>query len=96
MFGSTEIFAFLMGLIYAFVRPGKENRSKLFRDGVIIGIILALILVGLGVLTGGAVLLIGAVVGIYVLIEIVILAILFIAGTYIGDWLELKGKNRPS
>ena len=91
-----EIFAFLMGLIFAFVRPGKENRSRLFRDGVIIGIVLALILVGLGVLTGGAVLLIGTVVGIYVLIEIVILTILFIAGTYIGDWLEPKGKSRPS
>ncbi|HEY9245647.1 MAG TPA: hypothetical protein VIO11_02260 [Candidatus Methanoperedens sp.] len=91
-----EIFAFLIGLVYAFVRPGKENRSRLFRDGVIIGIILALILVGLGVLTGGAVLLVGTIVGIYILIEIVILTILFIIGTYIGDWLELKGKSKPS
>lgn len=85
-----------MGLIYAFIRPGKENRSRLFRNGLIIGIILAVILVGLGVLTGGAVLLVGTVVGIYVFLEIVILAILFIVGTYIGDWLELKSKNRPS
>ena len=91
-----EIFAFLIGLVYAFVRSGKENRSRLFRNGVIIGIILALILVGLGVLTGGTVLLIGAVVGIYVLFEIVILTILFIVGTYIGDWLELKGKKSSS
>ncbi len=91
-----EIFAFLIGLVYAFVRPGKENRSRLFRDGVLIGIVLALILVGLGVLTGGAVLLIGAVVGIYVIFEIAILTILFIAGTYIGDWLEIKSKSRPS
>lgn len=88
-----EIFAFLIGLVYAFVRSGKENRSRLFRNGVIIGIILALILVGLGVLTGGAVLLMGAVVGIYVLLEIVILTILFIVGTYIGDWLEIKSKT---
>lgn len=91
-----EIFAFLLGLVYAFVRPGKENRSRLFRDGVIIGVILAIILVGLGVLTGGAVLLVGTVVGIYTVIEVVILTILFIIGTYIGDWLELKGKSRPS
>lgn len=91
-----EIFAFLIGLVYAFVRSGKENRSRLFRNGVIIGIILALILVGLGVLTGGAVLLMGAVVGIYVLLEIVILTILFIVGTYIGDWLEIKSKTIPS
>jgi uncharacterized membrane protein YqjE len=91
-----EIFAFLIGLIYAFVRPGKENRSRLFRDGMIIGIILALILVGLGVLTGGAVLLIGTVVGIYVLFEIAILTIFFIVGTYIGDWLEVKSKTKPS
>ncbi len=91
-----EIFAFLIGLVYAFVRPGKEDRSRLLRNGVIIGVILALILVGLGVLTGGAVLLIGTVVGIYLLIEIVILTILFIVGTYIGDWLELKGKKSPS
>ncbi len=91
-----EIFVFLIGLIYAFVRSGKENRSRLFRNGLTIGIILALILVGLGVLTGGAVLLIGTIVGIYVLIEIVILTILFIVGTYIGDWLEIKSKSRPS
>ncbi len=91
-----EIFAFLIGLVYAFVRPGKEDRSKLFRNGVIIGIILALILVGLGVLTGGAVLLIGTVVGIYLLFEVIILTVLFIIGTYIGDWLELKGKKIPA
>jgi hypothetical protein len=54
----------------------------------------ALVLVGLGGLLGrGFLLLLGGVVGIVVFIEVIILTVLFILGTFIGDWLEEKSKG---
>jgi len=60
------------------------------KRGVVIGIILGAIMVGLGLLLGRTILLLGGIVGVYLFIEVIILAVLFIIGTYIGDMLERK------
>ncbi|MDL5502677.1 MAG: hypothetical protein QSU88_05615, partial [Candidatus Methanoperedens sp.] len=60
------------------------------KKGVVIGIILGAIMVGLGLLGGRTILLLGSLAGVFVFIEVIILAILFIVGTYIGDMLEKK------
>jgi hypothetical protein len=57
---------------------------------VVIGIILGAITVVLGLLGGGGFLLFGSVVGVAIFIEVIILAVLFVIGTYIGDMLERK------
>jgi amino acid transporter len=72
------------------MKPGKEDRSSLLKKGVVIGIILGAIMVVLGLIGGRGILLLGSFVGAVVFIEVIILAVLFIIGTYIGDMLERK------
>ena len=85
---SLEILIIIIGIIYGYMKPGKEDRSALLKKGVVIGIILGAITIVLGLLGGGRFLLFSSVVGTVVFIEVIILAVLFIIGTYIGDMLE--------
>ncbi len=85
-----EILVIIIGIIYGYMKPGKEDRSALLKKGVVIGIILGAILVVLGFFGGKAILLLGTLAGALLFIEVIILAVLFIVGTYIGDMLERK------
>jgi hypothetical protein len=82
--------AILLGTIYGYMKPGKEDRIALFRKALKIGLIIG---IGVGVL--GALLTPGllsiAVFGagiVTVLFIVISFAILFIIGTFIGDYLE--------
>ncbi len=77
---------------YGYLKPGKEDRTSLLKKGVLIGIILGLVFTGLGMLVNIKFLLLSSVVGFLMFIEVVIIAVLFILGTFIGDWLEEKMK----
>ena len=81
-----EILAFIIGLVYGYVKPGKEKRWELLKRGFVYGIILGLILGFFGLLRGGLVLSVKTTIG--TLIEVVILTIMFIIGTFFGDLLE--------
>ena len=85
-----EILIIIIGIIYGYLKPGKEDRSTLLKKGVVIGIILGAIMVVLGLIGGRWILLLGTLAGAVVFIEVIILAVLFIIGTYIGDMLERK------
>ena len=87
---TLEILIIIIGIIYGYMKPGKEDRSTLLKKGVIIGIILGAIMVVLGLIGGRWILLLGTLAGIAVFIEVIILAVLFIIGTYIGDMVERK------
>ncbi|MCX9085694.1 MAG: hypothetical protein OIN87_12945 [Candidatus Methanoperedens sp.] len=87
---TLEILIIIIGIIYGYMKPGKEDRSALLKKGVVIGIILGAIMVVLGLIGGRGILLLGTFVGAVVFIEVIILAALFIIGTYIGDMLERK------
>jgi hypothetical protein len=85
---TLEILIIIIGIIYGYMKPGKEDRSAILKKGVVIGIILGAIMVVLGMIGGGGILLFGSLAGVYIFIEVIILAVLFIIGTYIGDMLE--------
>lgn len=87
-----EILTIAIGAVYGYLKPGKEDRTALLKKGAIIGLILAFVFVGLGILAGGRYLLLGSMAGALVFLEVLILAALFIVGTFIGDWLEEKSK----
>jgi hypothetical protein len=87
---TLEILIIIIGIIYGYLKPGKEDRSTLLKKGVVIGIILGAIMVVLGLIGGRWILLLGTLAGAVVFIEVIILAVLFIIGTYIGDMLERK------
>ena len=87
---TLEILIIIIGIIYGYMKPGKEDRSALLKKGVVIGLILGALMVVLGLIGGRGILLLGTFVGALVFIEVIILAVLFIVGTYIGDMLERK------
>jgi len=87
---TMAILIIIIGIIYGYMKPGKEDRSALLKKGVVIGIILGAITIVLGLLGGGGFLLFGSIVGVAIFIEVIILAVLFVIGTYIGDMLERK------
>ena len=87
---TMAILIIIIGIIYGYMKPGKEDRSALLKTGVVIGIILGAITIVLGLLGGGGFLLFGSIVGVAIFIEVIILAVLFVIGTYIGDMLERK------
>jgi hypothetical protein len=86
-----ETLTFVLGIIYGYVSPGKENRSALLQKGLMIGIVLAVIFVILGLFVGGAIMVLS---GVAIFVEVVILTVLFIIGTWIGDWLEGRSKSK--
>jgi hypothetical protein len=87
-----EIITIAIGVIYGYLKPGKEDRKALLKKGVLIGVILGLVFAGLGLLVNIKFLLVSTVVGLVIFVEVVLLAALFIVGTFIGDWLEEKRK----
>lgn len=86
-----EILAFVIGLIYGYAKPGKENRWELFKKGVMFGVILGIIFGLIGFFVGGLLLFAVSAIGIF--IEVVFLVIIFIIGTFIGDILEAAVKK---
>jgi hypothetical protein len=85
-----ELLVLIIGIAYGFLHKGKEDKWGLLKTGGIIGIVFGIIFgllaffvapgfIGIGVGLMGAV-------GIF--IGIIILAIIFIVGAFIGDLLE--------
>lgn len=88
-----EILALAAGIVYGYLNPGKEDRFELFKKAVIFGIIFGFIFTILGIFINLEFLLFSSIIGLVIFVEIVIIAIFFIFGTLIGDWLEEKGKE---
>lgn len=87
-----ELLVGIAGLIYGYVKPGKEDKMALLKKGSMIGLALGVIFSLVGLFTGAWLLFaVGTFVG--VLIAVIYLTIIFIIGTFIGDWLEIKLKK---
>jgi cation transporter-like permease len=88
------LLTFLFGIVYGYVTPGRQDKMAMFKKGLIIGIILAIVFAIIGFLTGYDALGVAGAIG--VLISIIVLSILFVAGTWVGDLLEgAKAKKTP-
>ena len=86
-----EILAFIIGLIYGYVKPGKEERWALFKKGIVYGIILGVLFGVIGFFVGGLFFFAVGAIGIF--IGMVVLVIAFIIGTFVGDLLEAAIKR---
>jgi len=93
------ILAFLIGLVYGYVKPGKEDRIALLKKGIIYGIIIGIVFglimflaaTYLGGFGAGLLFFAGGIIVIF--ISVVVLVIIFIIGTFIGDLLEAALKK---
>ncbi|GBE54576.1 hypothetical protein BMS3Bbin15_00734 [archaeon BMS3Bbin15] len=89
------IITFFIGIAYGYFNPGREDRKTMLKKGayfgIIIGLLFALIISVFEARPGTATLTaIGVLIAVF--ITIINLTILFIAGTWIGDWIERKRK----
>ena len=77
------LVTFVIGILYGALKRGRQDKGALFRQGLVIGIVLALVLVVIGALAGAPALGFGGALGI--IIAAVVLSLLFILGVWIGD-----------
>jgi len=48
-----ELLIVIVGILYGYLKPGKEDRTALLKKGILIGVILAIILVALSAIEVG-------------------------------------------
>lgn len=83
-----EILSLIIGIIYGYIKPGKEDRVRLLKNGIVIGLVLGIIFIMIGTFINVKLLMMSSLIGSLAFIEIIIITVAFIIGTYIGDWLE--------
>ena len=89
----VEVLSLIAGIIYGYLKTGKEDRIALFKKGFLLGMIVAVIIAGLVIISGISSMLIFVSSSIMIVLSIVLLTVFFIAGTFIGDWLEANLKS---
>ncbi len=78
---------FLVGILYGWMTPGRQDKTRLFMNGLWIGLVLAIVLALLGVLLSAPAVPLGVnVVG--VVLSVLLLTVLFIVGAWLGDLIE--------
>jgi hypothetical protein len=88
---SIDILALIVGAVYGYVSPGKEDKMKILKNGAKWGIIIGVVLAVLNLVLGGGILLAGGTI-LGTIIAVVYLTIFFVIGAFIGDFLEGKLK----
>lgn len=85
-----ELLNFIIGIAFGFFHHGKEDLLGILRNGAIAGIVLGIIFVLLSALLvpEGISISVGFLGVFGIFIQIIIFVIIFIAGAFIGDWLE--------
>jgi hypothetical protein len=77
------ILTFVIGIVYGAIKAGKQDKSALFVQGLIIGVILAIVLIVIGIVTNSPALGVAGALG--MIIAAVVLSLLFVLGVWIGD-----------
>ncbi len=86
-----NILALLAGIGYGYTNPGKGEKATLLKRGAILGVVVALALTFLKLVFTGIPGPIQA--AIITTFSVIFFTIYFIAGVFIGDWLEQKTKK---
>lgn len=81
-----DLLAFVAGVVYGYVNPGKEKKGKLLRKGLRIGVGVGIVFAILSLFVRGSQGFGATFIGFVIWIGF--LTLIFILGTIIGDWLE--------
>ena len=77
------LLTFVIGILYGALARGRQDKGALFKQGLLIGLVLALVLVLVGWATGAPALGFGG--GLWIVVAAIVLSLLFILGVWIGD-----------
>lgn len=85
----------VIGFAYGALKAGRQDKSRLFLRGLLIGIVIAVVLVLLSSLTKVPVLQIAGVAGaVGIVITALVLSLLFVLGVWLGDLVTGGGRRR--
>lgn len=89
------LLLFVVGIFYGWFSPGRQSKMQLFRTGLLIGLVLAIVFAVMGYFFNSNPLGLG---GTFVsfMISALILTLLFVLGVWIGDLIEGAGRRRTT
>lgn len=90
------LVTFVIGLLYGWLSPGRQNKGYLFKTGLLIGLVLALVFGILGWVTNSNPLGIAAADMLGIFLSVVVLTLLFVLGAWIGDLIEGGTRRRTA
>ena len=83
------LVVFLIGIVYGWWKPGRQDKMDILKTGVVVGIVLAIVFALLGVAVNFNPLGLELGTGMLgTLLAIIVLTVVFILGVFIGDWIE--------
>lgn len=88
------LIVFLVGIAYGWLSPGRQDKSHIFKMGLLWGLIISLIVAVLGYFFGVNALGLADNGFISNVIAFVVLTVVFILGAWIGDMIEGRGSTR--
>ncbi|MDD1708224.1 MAG: hypothetical protein LUQ33_03515 [Methanoregulaceae archaeon] len=89
-----ELLALIIGVAFGYFRSGKEDQVVLIKQGLVIGIIVGFILGILSIFTpSGMSIHAGIEDAVGITVRVIILALIFVIGVMIGDYLEMQKKK---
>lgn len=88
------LIALGVGFLYGWLSPGRQDKGRILKTGLIWGLVLGLILAVLGFAVGSNPILIGTGSGILgFVVALVIIVVLFVVGVWVGDLIEGRPKR---
>ncbi|GEM_PF-1184803 len=88
------LVVFLVGIAYGWLSPGRQNKGRIFRDGLLWGLLVAVVVALLGFFFNANPLGLGDVGFLSLFVSFVVLTLVFILGVWIGDMIEGRGATR--
>ena len=86
------IIAFVIGIIYGAMKKGRQDKTDLLKQGLLIGLVVGLVIALIGFFTGFGALGVGGFVA--VIWTTLVLTLLFVLGVWIGDLFTGNRKTR--
>jgi hypothetical protein len=84
----------LIGILYGYFTPGRQNKMDIFKKGLVIGLVLGLVFAIVGTLANVNPLGFGVGTGVVaIIVGVVFLTIAFVVGVWIGDLIEGRPKR---
>jgi hypothetical protein len=84
--------ALFLGVAYGVFTKGKQNKSELFKGGLIFGFVLGTIFAIIGLLAKSPALGYGGLLA--AVISAFVITVVFVLGVWIGDVLEVKARRK--
>lgn len=89
------LIVFVIGIAYGWMSPGKQDKSTLFKRGLLYGLVIAIVVALLGFFLDSNPLGLGDTGFFGILLSAIVLTLAFVVGVWIGDMIEGRRHTGP-